>query len=84
MWTAPRPPLTNDSPDDSKTPDARRKVEKLKKRPEKPRARKTRGPDGRDDWGVLDPNQYEFSALVNKLDEVTDSDEVTTRATNDR
>ena len=74
----------DNSPDESKTPNARRKVEKPRKRPEKPRARSTRGPDGRDDWGVLDPKQYEFSALVNKLDEVTDSDEVTTRATNSR
>jgi hypothetical protein len=78
------PARDNDAPADSKTPDARRTVEKLKKRPEKPGARTARGPDDREDWGVLDPNQYEFSALVNKLDEVTDSDKVTTRATNDR
>ena len=74
----------DDSPDESKTPNARRNADKPRKRPEKPRGRKTRGADGRDDWGVLDPNQYEFSALVNKLDEVTDGDEVTTRATNSR
>ena len=75
------PARDNESPDDSKTPDALRKVEKQKKRPEKPRALKARGPDDREDWGVLDPNQYQFSALVNKLDEVTDADDVTTRAT---
>jgi hypothetical protein len=72
-------PDDDDSADESNTPNARRKVENPRKRVEKPRTRKT---DGRDDWGVLDPNQYDFSALVNKLDEVTDSDEVTTRVTN--
>jgi hypothetical protein len=44
--------------DDSDEPNGRRKVEKPRKRPENPRARKTRGADGRDDWGVLDPNRY--------------------------
>ncbi len=78
------PPAADDSSDHSTTPHARRKVEKVGKGPEKPRGRKTRGPDGRDEWSVFDPNQYEFSALVDKLDEVTDSDEVTTPATNNR
>ena len=55
-----------DSPDGSTS---RRKVERPKKRPEKPRARKMRGPDGHDEWGVY---------------EVTDSDETPTRATNVR
>jgi hypothetical protein len=74
-----------DSPDESRPVPAHRKAEQSSKRPDRPRARKTSGPDGRDDWSVLDPNQCEFSALVNKLDEVTDSDEPTTpRATNRR
>ena len=77
-------PSTDDSPDDSKTPKARRKAEKPAKRPEKPRGRSARGPDDRDDWGAFDPKQYEFSALVNKLDEVTDPNKVTKRATNGR
>jgi hypothetical protein len=68
------------SPNESNTPAERRPVDKSKKRPEKARGRKMRGPDGRDDWGVFDPTQYGFSALVNKLDEVTE-DEVTERAT---
>ena len=71
----------NDSPDESSTPTSRRKVEKPKKRQEKPRGSRMRGPDGRDEWGVFDPNQCGFSALVNKLDEVTDDDVVTSRAT---
>jgi hypothetical protein len=64
------------SPDESKAPGARDRNDKAKKRPEKVRPRKMRGPDGRDEWGVFDPNQCGFSALVDKLDEVTD-DEVT-------
>ncbi len=76
-----------DALEDSNTSKARRKTDKAGKRPEKPKARRTTGAEG--DWGVFDPNQYELSALVTKLDEVTDSDEVgahgrTTRATNRR
>jgi hypothetical protein len=76
-----------DGLEDANTSKARRKVDKPGKRQEKPKARRTSGAtdrDGRSDWGVFDPNQYELSALVNKLDEVTDSDEVTPRATNRR
>jgi hypothetical protein len=71
----------NDSPDESITPTERRKAEKPKQRQEQPRGSKTRGADGRDEWGVFDPNQCGFSALVNKLDEVTEDDVVTARAT---
>jgi hypothetical protein len=81
------PATADDNSADSKTPNGQRNGEKVRKRTEKPRGRRTRGADGhdgRDDWGVLDPNKYEFSALVNKLDEVTDSDEATTPATNRR
>lgn len=77
-------PSSDDSPDDSTTPKARPKVEKPAKRPEKPRGRSLRGPGDRDDWDAFDPKQYEFSALVNKLDEVTESDKATKRATNGR
>ena len=77
---APRRADDEHSPDTSKTSIDRRKVDKARKRPEKARGRKMRGPDGRDDLGVFDPNQCEFSALVNKLDEVTE-DEVTGRPT---
>ena len=69
------------SPDESKTPADRRTLDKSRKRPEKARGRKMRGPDGRDEPGVFDPKQYGFSALVNKLDEVTEDDVVTARAT---
>jgi hypothetical protein len=77
-------PATGDSSaDDSKAPSSRRKVEKPRKRPpEKPRARKARG--AADEWGVFDPNQCGFSALVNKLDEVTDANEVTPRPAHPR
>jgi hypothetical protein len=34
-----------------------------------------------DDWAVFDPNECDFAALVNKLDEVTEGDEVSVRAT---
>jgi hypothetical protein len=68
-----------DSPDGSTTPNGRRKTEKPTKRQEKPRGRKMQGADGRDEWGVFDPNQCEFSTLVNTLDEVTDPDEPTPR-----
>lgn len=58
------------------------------KQPETPRGhRGGDGAGGRGDWGVFDPSQYELSALVNKLDEITDSDETsarTNRATNRR
>jgi hypothetical protein len=88
-----RSPATDgDALEDANTSKARRKLDKPGKRPEKPKARRTSGADDRDgrtDWGVFDPNQYEMSALVNKLDEVTDSDEVgahtrAPRATNRR
>jgi hypothetical protein len=72
------------SPDTPKTPPARRKTDKPKKRPEKGAGRKTSGADGQsgpDEWGVFDPNECDFAALVNKLDEVTESDEVSVRAT---
>jgi hypothetical protein len=71
------PAIGDSSADDSKAPASRQKVEKAKKRPEKPRARKARGAG--DEWGVFDPNQCGFSALVDKLDEVTDVNEVTPR-----
>ena len=71
------------SPDDSQTPSARRKPDTSSKRPEKPRGRKMRGAGDRDNWGVLDPKQYQFSAIVKELDDVTD-DKVTPRATNRR
>jgi hypothetical protein len=74
----------DNSPDGSTTPNGHRKAEKPKKRPEKPRARRMHGPGDKDDWGAFDPNTCEFSTLVNKLDEVTDSDEptpTTTRST---
>ncbi|HLG57313.1 MAG TPA: hypothetical protein VI485_18370 [Vicinamibacterales bacterium] len=61
----------------------RGRTEKNKKRPEKGRGRKLRGADGRpvqDEWGMFDPNQCGFSALVNKLDEVTEPDEAPPRA----
>jgi hypothetical protein len=74
-------PNDDDASDDSNA-NVRPKVEKPRKRMEKPHIRKAAGPEDRDEWGVLDPNQYDFSALVNKLDEVTDSDEVATRVTN--
>jgi hypothetical protein len=77
-------PVGDGATDTLHVPNARLNVEKPKKRPEKPRGRKTSGSNDRDDWSVLDPNQYEFSALVNKLDEVTDSDEVPAPATNRR
>jgi hypothetical protein len=60
----------------------RRRTEKNKKRPEKARGRKLRGADGRpvqDEWGMFDPNQCGFSALVNKLDEVTEPDQAPPR-----
>jgi DNA-binding NarL/FixJ family response regulator len=76
-------PATDDHSPDDQTPSARRKPDASSKRPEKPRVRKTRGAGERDDWSGLDQNQYEFSALVKKLDEVTE-DKVTPRATNRR
>jgi len=76
-------PATVDHSPEDQTPSARRKPDASSKRPEKPRGRKTRGPGDRDDWGELDQNQYEYSALVKKLDEVTE-DKVTPRATNRR
>ena len=63
-------------------PAARRRQDKSKKRPEKVRGRKLRTADGRpvqDEWGIFDPNQCGFSALVNKLDEVTEPDEAPPR-----
>jgi hypothetical protein len=69
------------SPNRSTTPGGRRLTEKLKKRQDKPREH-THAADGRDEWGVFDPNQCEFSTLVDKLDEVTDSDEPKPRTTN--
>jgi hypothetical protein len=72
----------DNSPDGSTAPNARRKTEKPTKRQETPRGRKTQGADGRDEWGVFDPSQCEFSTLVDKLDEVTDSDEPKPRTTN--
>jgi hypothetical protein len=72
----------DNSPDGSTAPNARRKTEKPPKRQETPRGRKTQGADGRDEWGVFDPSQCEFSTLVDKLDEVTDSDEPKPRTTN--
>jgi hypothetical protein len=81
------------SPDDSKPEGVRRKVDKPKKRQDKPRGRKTASAGDAEDWG-LDPNTCDFSALVKRLDEVTDPDdhvrrgyggqETTTRATNVR
>jgi hypothetical protein len=83
--TGPEPAADDaDSLDQSRTSNTQRKAEKPRKRPEKLGGRRMRGPDGRDDWSVLDPNQCKFSALVNKLDEVTDSEETTTRATDGR
>jgi hypothetical protein len=76
-------PATDDHSPDDQTPSAGRKPDESGKRPEKPRARKTRGAGDRDDWGGLDSNQYEYSALVKKLDEVTE-DKVTPRATGRR
>jgi hypothetical protein len=85
------PATDGDALDDANPSKGRRKTDRPVKRPEKPRARRTGGADdrddradGRSDWGVFDSSQYELSALVNKLDEVTDSDKVTTRATNRR
>jgi hypothetical protein len=51
---------------------ARRKPDASSRRPDKPRGmRKTRGAgDRRLEW--VDQNQHEFSALVKKLDEVTE------------
>jgi hypothetical protein len=49
----------------------RRRTEKSKKR--KSRTRLTPGQPVQDEWGIFDPNQCGFSALVDKLDEVTDS-----------
>ena len=77
------PATLDDSPAGSQTPSAHRKTDKPVKRPEKPRARQARSSGNGDDWSVLDANQYELSALVNKLDEVTE-DEVTPRASNRR
>jgi hypothetical protein len=73
---------TNDSADGSATLNGRRKTVKPTARQEKPHGRKMQGADGRDEWGVFDPNQCEFSTLVNTLDEVTDSDEPRPRTTN--
>jgi hypothetical protein len=42
------------------------------------------GADTRSDWDAFDPREYEVSTLVNTLDEVTDSNKVTTRATKRR
>jgi hypothetical protein len=65
---------TEPSPGDVKTPARREPGDKSKKRQEKGRGGRARGADGRDEWGVFDPNQCGFSALVNKLDEVTEDD----------
>jgi hypothetical protein len=45
--------------------------------PEKPRGRKAHG--AQDEWGVFDPSQCDLSTLADKLDEVTDTDDVTPR-----
>jgi hypothetical protein len=47
----------DDSPDGSTTTHGRGTVEKPRKRQENPRARKMRGPDGRDQWAAFDPNR---------------------------
>jgi hypothetical protein len=71
---------TADAP---KAPAVQPRGDMHKKRPEKGRGgRKLRGSGGRpvqDEWGIFDPNQCGFSALVDKLDEVTDSDDAATR-----
>jgi hypothetical protein len=55
-------------------PAARRKTDKPGKR-SRQKARVTRGQPVQDEWGIFDPNQCGFSALVDKLDEVTEPGE---------
>jgi hypothetical protein len=68
-----RTPATGNEPSrgDLQTPAPREQGDKPKKHQEKDRGRRVRSADSGD---VFDPNQYGFSALVNKLDEVTDDE----------
>ena len=62
-------------------PASRRRSDKSKKRPDKGRQAKAREKTGRpvqDEWGIFDPDQCGFSALVDKLHEVTDKEDTRT------
>lgn len=54
----------------------RKRAERTRARAGRPRLDKGHVPPGRplqDEWGIFDPNQCGFSAVVDKLDEVTDT-----------
>jgi len=49
-----------------------RSLKAKKNAPQPPQARAANGGPVQDEWGIFDPNQCGFSALVDKLDEVAD------------
>jgi hypothetical protein len=54
-------------------PDELRRSPKARKNaPQPPHTRTANGSPVQDEWGIFDPNQCGFSALVDKLDEVAD------------
>jgi hypothetical protein len=58
--------LSSDESSRQRSPKARKNA------PQAPQARAANGGPVQDEWGIFDPNQCGFSALVDKLDEVAD------------
>jgi hypothetical protein len=52
--------------------DRRKKNKRATKSAKTPQARQGKAPAAQNEWGVFDPNQCGFAALVDKLDEVAD------------
>jgi hypothetical protein len=63
-------------------PDELRRSPKARKNaPQPPQTRTANGSPVQDEWGIFDPNQCGFSALVDKLDEVADPQDHPGRST---
>ena len=59
----------------------RRSPKPRKNAPQPPQTRTANGSPVQDEWGIFDPNQCGFSALVDKLDEVADPQDHPERST---
>jgi hypothetical protein len=73
-------PGADESPETDES-SARQAPKTRKNPPRPPKMRAANGSPVQDEWGMFDPNQCGFSALVDKLDEVADPQDHPARST---
>jgi hypothetical protein len=71
----------SDGQSESDESSLRRSPKARKNAPRPPQTRTANGSPVQDEWGIFDPNQCGFSALVDKLDEVADPQDHPERST---